>query len=506
MRVLFVNFNLNSTPGINNGLAILSSVLKKKNHEVRLLFLCNELGYDLDFARIKKDVLDSRPDIIGISLMETQLKHMKAFLKNLRKYYKGLVVCGGPHPTMNPEDVLSIKGIDVVCVGEGEGAILEFIEALKAGRDYKDIKNLWFNSDNGKIIKNRLRFFTSLETLPPEDKELFDLDKLLPLKNYQLEVMLGRGCMYQCTYCINKPFIEQYRQLCENEITAKDYMRVKKSCTVIEEIKNSVLRHPEIKKIAFIDDDFLMYTNFANDFFEKYKKEINLPFMCNINPVSFNVSKGHLLKEAGCDDIRFGVESGSERVKNDIMKRPIRNRSIISAFNITKKLGLMTSSFNMIGLPTETKEEILETLKLNAAIGPDSMKVMTFYPFKNTPLYDVCREMDLIDEEKKMELDNYDTFTCLRFPAEHQLFLRKVQSVFNWYINAFLENEASGEYSKMIRDVEKMTESRWDKFDHLSCDKELSEKMRRKNAPHYSKFVNRSLAVKYPSKHCEKKR
>ena len=120
------------------------------------------------------------------------------------------------------------------------------------------------------------------------------------------------------------------------------------------------------------------------------------------------------------------------------MKRQITNESVIGAFKKTAELGLMSSSFNMIGLPTETKEEVFETLRLNATIQPDTIKLMTFYPFKNTPIYDMCEKLDLIDYDKKRELDDYDSFSCLKFSKEHQLFLKKIQAVFNWYINVFL--------------------------------------------------------------------
>jgi anaerobic magnesium-protoporphyrin IX monomethyl ester cyclase len=501
MRILFVNFNLGSTPGINNGIAILSAVLKEKGHEAGLIFLCEELGYGFDLGRVKKDILKFNPDIIGISLVETQFKYMAEFCMGLRKYYKGFLVCGGPYPTMSPEDVLSVDGVDAVCIGEGDDAVVELTEALGKKKDYLDIKNIWFKDNRGTIVKNRLRPFKDLNELPAEDKELFDLDKLLKLKNYQLEVMLGRGCIYQCAYCINKSYLDKYKELCERLVIAKDYVRIKDTDIVIKEIKETCRSHPEIKKIAFIDDNFLMYTDQAKDFFKKYKDEIALPFVCNANPLSFDSSRGWLLKESGCDDIRFGVESGSERIKREIMKRPVTNRHVIKSFKITKELSLMTSSFNMVGLPTETRDEVLETLRLNAAIMPDTVKVMTFYPFKNTPIYDLCEKLNLIDYVKKTELNSYDTVTCLKFSKDYQLFLRKAQVAFNWYINVFLDNEASPFYRRMIEEIESMDENEWDKFDFESTDKKMSDSMKQKGNLHYSKFVNRSLAVKFPSKH-----
>ncbi|MFH0771922.1 MAG: radical SAM protein [Candidatus Omnitrophota bacterium] len=500
MKVLLVNFNIGSTPGINNGLAILSAVLKRKGCEVSLIFLCDELGYGLDLERIRRDVISFSPNIIGLSLMETQLKYAVKFCDDLKNYYGGFVVCGGPYPTMDPEGCFSLRGLDAVCVGEGEDALLELASALESKKDYTAIRNLWFKLPGGAILKNRLRPFKELNDLPLEDKEIFDLGKILPLKNYQLEVMLGRGCAYQCSYCINRSYMKIYEDLCEHPVTMRDYIRTKAVGTAIEEIKNSVLRHPEIRKLAFIDDNFLMYKNFLEEFCERYKNEIALPFMCNVNPLSYNASKAKILRDAGCDDVRFGVESGSERIKKDVLNRPMSNRSVMDAFRINNELGLMTSSFNMIGLPTETKEEVLETLRLNAGIMPDTVKVMTFYPFKSTPIYGLCEKLELIDYDKKFELDNYDTFTSLKFPAEHQLFLKKIQSVFNWYLNLFMDNEASPEYAAAIKEAENMSEGDWDRFDYRTADEKLSREMTKRGIPHYAKFVNRSLAVKFPSR------
>ena len=501
MRILFINFNLGSTPGINNGLAVLSSLLKEKGHDVRAIFLCEDMGYGFDLKRIEKDVMSFKPDIIGLSIMEPQFKYAAAFAKDARRYFKGFLLCGGPHPTMAPEEVLATEGVDAVCVGEGEGAMLELVKALESGKDCTFIKNLWCKSRDGKIIKNRLRPFANLGDLPPDDKGLFDLSEIIRLKNFQLEVLLGRGCVYECAYCINKAYVDRYKTLCVDRVKIKDYVRIKKPDTVICEIKDALSRHPAIKKIAFIDDNFLMYSSFIKEFFIRYKEEIGLPFMCNANPLSFNEANGRLLKEAGCDDIRFGVESGSERVKKIIMNRPVSNKSIVEAFKLTMSLGLMTSSFNMIGLPTESREEVMETLELNARLMPDTVKVMTFYPFKNTPLYDLCEKLGLIDHDRKRKLDNYDVTTCLKFDGQYRLFLAKVQAVFNWYINIFLKNEASAEYASLVKEVEALSDEEWSAYDFLSRDKGLSESFTKKGIAHYSKFVNRSLAVKFPSRH-----
>ena len=501
MRILFINFNIGSTPGINNGLAILSAVLKERKHEVKLLFISDELDYGFDLKRIKQDILEFEPKLIGVSLMEPQFKYMLKFCGKIREYYKEFIICGGPFPTMDPETVLSVNAVNAVCVGEGEYALCELVDALQNNQNINDIRNLWVKTSDGAVVRNRLRPFVDIDKLPPDDKELFDLEKILPLKSFQLETMLGRGCIYKCSYCINDAYLFQYKKLGENSVTLKEYVRVKNIDTAINELKNSIANHAQIRKIAFIDDNFLFYGNFMSDFCEKYKKEIRLPFMCNANPLSFDLNKAKILKDAGCVDIRFGIESGSERVKREILRRPITNQRVINAFDINRKLGMLTSTFNMIGLPTETKEEMLETLKLNAFISPDTVKVMTFYPFKNTPIYSLCEKLNLINYKKKFNLDNYDTFTCLKFSVKHQLYLKKVQAVFNWYLNLFFNREAALRYSSLIKQVEGMTEKEWEEFDYCAVDKEISDKLRRKGVPHYSKFINRSLSIKYPSGH-----
>jgi radical SAM superfamily enzyme YgiQ (UPF0313 family) len=501
MNILFINLNIGATAGLNNGLAILSAVLKQRGHEVGLLFLSEELGYGVDLKRIREDILRINPDIIGISLPEPQFRYAQIICGDIRDYYRGFIICGGAFPTMDPVTVISVPAVDAICVGEGEDAICELADALANKMDYSHIYNLWVKTSDGSIIKNSLRPFKNLDELPPEDKELFDLEKILPLKNYQLEEMVGRGCPFKCSYCINDSYVDIYKNNCTEPINKKDYLRMKNVETVITELKTTITRHPKIRRIAFIDDSFLMFNNFLEPFSKRYAQVIALPYMCNVNPVSFNFAKGKLLKDSGCVDIRFGIESGSERVKQEVMNRYISNAKVIEAFKITQSLGLMTSSFNMIGMPTETIDEVMETLKLNAQILPDTIKLMTFYPFKNTPIYSLCEKMDLIDMKKKQELDNYDTFTCLRFPFDHQLELRKIQMAFSWYINTFLDNAASQEYKSKVIEIQNMDESTWMKYDFYGMDHKISNKYREKGIIHYSSFLNRSLAVKFPSRH-----
>jgi anaerobic magnesium-protoporphyrin IX monomethyl ester cyclase len=500
MKVLFINFNLGSTPGLNNGIAILSAVLKRHTHQTRLLFLNEQMEYPFDLARIERDICSYRPDLIAISLMEPQRKYMTRFARDLRRYFAGFVICGGPFPSMDPEAILQEPEIDAVCVGEGEAALTELANALEQGTEYRSIQNLWFRNSDGSIQRNSLRPFQPLDDLPADDKELFDIERLLTLKNYQLETMLGRGCAYRCAYCINHAYVARYQALASAPSGYREYIRIKKADTLIQELKETLQRHPGVREIAFIDDNFLMYRDFVRDFCVRYAQEIHLPFVCNANPLSFGKERAQILRNAGCRTVRFGIESGSERVKREILNRPISNASTRAAFETAREFGLGTSSYNMMGMPTETCDEILATLRLNSDLRPDYVKLMTFYPFKNTPIHDYCSRLNILDEEKKDALDNYDSFSCLKLGSRMDLFLRKTQFAFDWYLNAFLENESSETYRRLLAEIESMSDSQWAAYDFDSVDREVSEKFQLQGVPHYRKLFNRSLAALWPGK------
>ncbi|MCX5815855.1 MAG: cobalamin-dependent protein [Proteobacteria bacterium] len=278
MKILFVNFNLGATAGINNGIAAMSAVLKERGHQVELIFLAESLGYDFDLQRLKKDIVRINPDVLGLSVMEPQFKYAVEFCRYLTTYYSGVVVVGGPYPTMDPETVLSVEGVNAVCVGEGEEAICELMDAVYKGENINSIKNLWVKSSDGSIARNKLRPFIDLRKVPPEDKNLFDLNKILSLKNYQLEVMASRGCAFKCTYCINGSYVALCRKLSDGAAKFKDYIRVKDAQIILTEIKNVITLHPEVKKIAFIDDNFATNLRFLEDFCLLYKEDIGLPF------------------------------------------------------------------------------------------------------------------------------------------------------------------------------------------------------------------------------------
>ncbi len=509
MNVLFITPSHNVTIGLNQGVAILASLLKREGHQVAYILINDRMGYKWSEWQqwLPQQIEKFKPDIIGHSVMTPQWKYTRVIGNYLEKNYPHLVqVVGGPHPSQYPEEVFNdgSEFIDLICLGEADLTFPQFLrentpETLRS-RTYKtDVKSLWFRFDDGRVIKNPNDTFVDLTKLPPEDKSIFDLNAYIKEKGNQIEVTVGRGCPYKCTYCFNESYFNLYKK--DNPtLQIKNFLRFKDMDIIFQEIRDALqIAEVPIRALAFVDDNFLINYSFLEKFCARYKKEIGLPFVVNVHPLTLNEAKGELIGDAGVISMRFGVESGSERLRKDVLDRQTPEAAIERAFNIARKFNVMPSSYNMIGIPTESKEELLDTLRVNARLAPDVIKIMTFYPFHGTRLYDFCVERDLIDWRKKEELDNYDSGSCLKFPQDHHLFLKKVQTIFPWFLNFYGRLDPFGFYKKEIDKALALTEEEWESFNYDDINLRLTQKMEAENLTFYKTHFNRSIAIRVPT-------
>ena len=142
--------------------------------------------------------------------------------------------------------------------------------------------------------------------------------------------------------------------------------------------------------LNFDDDTFFKNEKWLFNFLDEYKKITKIPFNCNTRPETLTEEICKKLKEANCNSVSIGIESGSEQLRKKILKRHMSNKAIIKAFRMLKKYKIKSSSFNMVGFPGETYKDYLETVKLNRKIKPDMMQISIFYPYKGTELGDLA--------------------------------------------------------------------------------------------------------------------
>jgi len=243
------------------------------------------------------------------------------------------------------------------------------------------IPNLWVKKED-QIVKNPPRkLIYPLDSLPPPDFELFDFSRLIATQTKTAVVIISRGCPYSCGYCCNHRIRSVYPD-------QEHYTRFRSPENVMLYLKKLLKLYPWVSYIRFIDNILGVNKEWLEGFCRLYKNEIGLPFACDHRADLVTPELLSLLRDAGCDFIYFGVESGDEHLRKEVLSRRMGDGQIGRAFSECRRLGIKTLAFNIIGLPYETPEKALKTIKLNAKINPDKMIANIFTPYPYTDLYE----------------------------------------------------------------------------------------------------------------------
>jgi radical SAM superfamily enzyme YgiQ (UPF0313 family) len=379
MKILFVYPDLNVRGGALSyqfGIGSLSAVLKAHGHETRLHYVFGKY----DAAALCKTVEDWQPGLIAFSAVSPQFQYVRRLFKDLQPF-PAFTILGGPHATLVAECLEEIKGLNAVCIGEGEYPLLELARALEKGTDHTSIKNLWIKTVDKKIIRNETRpFIENLDSLPFPDRELFDYQKIIDSDFNTALFMFSRGCPYDCTFCSNHAL--RMKQ-------PGRYVRFRSVESALEEIRRVTARY-RIQILYFNDDCFTAQKSFLDEFCARYPREFHLPFDINARPETLNNAICRQLKAAGGRRVSIGIESGSEQFRREVLGRRQTNDQIAEAFAACRRAGLKTKSFNIIGFPHETPVIFRETVNLNKRIQPDSVIIGMFEPYPGTRLAEVC--------------------------------------------------------------------------------------------------------------------
>ena len=498
-RVLFVYPNLNTQEGFNHGIAALSGALKARGAETKLINLNNTL-YDVPATdEILDRIAAYDPDLICFSVMTQQYKYALRLVRAIKERFSFPIAIGGVHASMVPEEIAKERLFDFICIGECDHALPALLTAIKEERDTAAIPNIWALRD-GEYARNGVGPFPSLEEIAPKDFEIFDLDHMLEKMNGWMSLLTSRGCPFRCTYCFNHRIMKRYKA--EAGARPSSYLRRHSLDRVLGEAETLCKTHPGVKTFIFDDDLFTLDEKTVIDFCAGYGAlGLGVPFVVNAHVQSFTRPMAEALKEAGCMILKFGLESGSERIRKDVLKRPMSNDRIARAFAIAREAGLHTSAFLMFGLPLEEREDLEATIDLIASIRPGRFRWSVFYPFPGTDIHDLCVEKDLIDRGKADKTDTFYEASCLRFGPGMDLFIGKLQRSFHWYVNARAGFPASDRYAKLVEQIESLSAEEWEERSpgFLDEDRKLSESLRREDGKpdlHYSIRYTQVMAVR----------
>jgi radical SAM superfamily enzyme YgiQ (UPF0313 family) len=497
MKILFIYPNLNAQIGFNYGIAYLSAVLKQAGHATGLLNINEQLGYPFDLNRIVADVRAFGPDVIAFSLVTNQAGFAVQMAEEIKKNFSVPIICGGIHPTISPQEMLETGFFDAVFIGESEYALRDYVRRLETGRDLADVPNLCYKKD-GRIIHNSVSPFIPLEELPSKDYEIFDFQKMIDAKNGWVGLMASRGCPFRCSYCFNHQIVELYCRDLGLPQGRLNYVRHHPVKDAIDEIRHLLATYTGISMFIFDDDLFTFDRGYLQKFCEEYKKISTVPFTVNAHVQVFDRDMARSLKEAGCSIVKFGIESGSERVRREVMNRHMKNDVIKRALATAEEAGLHSSTFVMIGLPTETRQELLETIQLLADARPGRFRWSVFFPFPHTVAYDISLKNGCIDFDKMNKLSNFTDESCLDFGPEHNCWLEKVTQAFPWYVNARSALPCAQRYAELVEELESMAPAAWAqaKAGLRFRDEEESRRQQAAGHVHYAIRFNRFMGVR----------
>lgn len=409
LRVLFVYPNEYLNIGIPQAIAILSACLKEAGHITDLFdftfikqesthveevsnFLPTEYTLedlvkddpieDIDIAFCRK-IKEFLPDLIAVSVMSSSFDMAIDLLNKNKKYFSGIpVVFGGVHPTIDVEDVLKNDVVDYAIVGEGEEALVELVNKINKKTSVYDIKNLAYKEQNGQIRVNKLRAFVDLDLLPCPDWSIFDSRHLF--RPFVGKIYIGsfygmsRGCPYGCNYCVNNS-LKKIEKDCGRYFR---YQSVDKTLKDLSYLKKQF----GVNWIKLLDDSIM---SFPMEYIQKlHDKLINLDmkFGCSVRPETTTVQKVSLLKDMGCVAMSVGIESGNEDIRKNVLGRRMSNEQIKNAITIITDAGIRVSTFNMIGLPNETRDNVFETISLNRELKVAACNCYVIYPYPGTPI------------------------------------------------------------------------------------------------------------------------
>jgi anaerobic magnesium-protoporphyrin IX monomethyl ester cyclase len=342
------------------------------------------------FSYLQKGLSARRYDIVGLSVMTSMLRDAeRASAIAHETNPQALVLWGGPHATVLPDDTLALSHVDAVAIGEAEETLLELVGR---GGDPDGVAGIWYKTADGNIHRNPPRpLIQDLSSLPWPARDLVDM-KTYARAWYSLtaadptlmgtSIITSRGCPYMCTYC--QPTL---RQLFGRKVRRRSVTDVLGELVHLKETYG-------LNAFMFEDDTFIIHRPWVLEFSARLK-EMNLGFRwgCNVRADLVTEELLAAMVEAGLVQINMGIESGTQRILDQIYDKRIVIEDVKRAVDIAKHLGLKVGGYFMIGAPTETKEEVERTIRFAARLPIDEAAFNITTPLPGTHLWDQTRDL-----------------------------------------------------------------------------------------------------------------
>lgn len=434
MKVLFVytvddiqsiQHPIDSWSSIQFGISYISSFLKKHGHKTKLLVLGGNSSWKTNVKLAESIIDEFNPELICYTATFSQYAFIERVAEFIKNRFEGKFhLIGGVHASLNPDAVIN-GPFDALCIGEGEFPTQELCARLEKGAFPSGIANLWIKSKNGQIEKNDTAdFIQDLNIFPFPDREMW-IPWIIEREDDELAVLLGRGCPYDCAYCSNHAL---------RRISHGKYVRIRSIDNILGEISELCENYPQ-RKIYLEVETITANKKWTLEFCSKLKAfncsiGSNISYGCNFRISRYSIDESLFIafKEANINKINIGLESGSEKIRRDILKRSYSNQDFFDTVAMARKYGIKYYIYNMIGVPFESLNDHMETMSLNRQCQPAGHYTGIFVPYPGTQLYDLCVKEGLLKNVLDFGVERNKA--CLDMPMFSK---RQIQHCLTWF-------------------------------------------------------------------------
>jgi anaerobic magnesium-protoporphyrin IX monomethyl ester cyclase len=355
------------------GLAYIAASLRQAGYRVKIK---DALAEGMNFSDLRNFIKEIRPDVLGLSSMTPIIDTTFATIELARPYVSKIIV-GGPHVSVWKQEIFrQCSAIDFGVVGEGEQTIVELMQNLEDGVSPISVSGVIGKEGEGpprSLINN-------LDAIPFPARDLLPLDKYhYPLSKSKNVTTLftSRGCPFHCIFCDKSVFGSRWRS--------------RSAANTLLEVDEVVTKF-KIKSFIIYDDLFTLNKDRVQEFCEGIlKRGYKVDWKCEsrVNLVDLETLK--LMKRAGCSMIAYGVESGNQHGL-DYLKKKIKIEETRRAFAMTHQAGIETMAYFILGIPVESYEEELQTIKFAKEINSSYVQFSILSPLFGTRLFEEAKE------------------------------------------------------------------------------------------------------------------
>lgn len=415
------SLDINPLPPL--GLGYIAAVLKNQGLEVKIVDTLmmgwknrvfvrdNIIKVGLSFEDIRKIIEDYAPDMIGVNSMFTKQRQNAHEIYRLVKSIDSniITVAGGAHPSVMPDLVLSDDNVDYVVLGEGEKTILDILDIIEGRKDNLQLDGIGFKENGKNILIPKTKYIQNIDNITFPAWDVMNLENYFGIhashgERYHarfMPIMTSRGCSARCTFCS------------AHRVWGRKY-RMRSTENVIEEMRQLKYRYG-IEELMFEDDNLTLNIERAEKIFDlMIEEKFNFAWDTPNGAAAFALTESTIMKmkNSGCYQMNLAIESGSQYVLDNIIKKPLNLDKTKRLIKYAKEIGLNTSIFLVVGMPGETVEQMKESFRLAEELEMYNPHVSVATPYPGTELYNICLNKGYIDAHFDLD-DLYIRSFCI---------------------------------------------------------------------------------------------